>query len=150
MGGVLAQRAQLHPDLQCLTPGLRPRRAAAILNRMLGSSGFAVGAPVRRAGCKSSACRTGTLQANDTRGSTREKKVRLYYPGSIFISQELLMSFAGASIIQVKDLGALCQEGGFRDQIYFFLYPSYCVTKGSIVINLEDISKFVNQLTWLL
>lgn len=60
------------------------------------------------------------------------------------------MSFAGASIIQVKDLGALCQEGGFRDQIYFFLYPSYCVTKGSIVINLEDISKFVNQLTWLL
>ena len=41
-----------------------------------------------------SAC--GTLWANETRRSTKEKKkVRLYYPDSIFISWEFLVGFAG-------------------------------------------------------
>ena len=59
------------------------------------------------------------------------------------------MGFASDTITPERGLGALCQEWGDKDQIRFLLYPSCCVTVGS-VSNLEDISKFVNQLTLLL
>ena len=73
---------------------LRTACPAEALRRQLRR--LALGTLAWRARRKASA--GGTLWASDTRLSTKEKKVRFYYPDSIFISGDLLMGFAGDKI----------------------------------------------------